>query len=149
MRRRARTIASTLVGMALVALAGCAAGVAGGTDPHASDLAFQWEVKRFYAGRATEQGGSCTRPAIRTITDVRTIEEDDAEVVKEIRYFWRDDSVRRSIRRPALSGGSMSCQGFENRQFTFERQPDGSLEVVEMSGERRNVRQNFGVGRRV
>jgi len=138
-----RKIGPALLGSALLALAGCA----GGADPRAGDLGFQWQVKSFYADRATESGGRCTRPMIRTITDVVTLEETDGAVVKEIRYAWHDESVRRNLRRPQLSGGSMSCQGFDTRTFTFARLPDGRLEVVDMGGERRTVQRNFNTGR--
>ena len=139
---RLSKVGSAVLGSALLALAGCA----GGTDPRAGDLGFQWQVKSYYADRATESQGRCTRPMIRTITDVVTLEETDGAVVKEIRYAWHDESVRRNLRRPQLSGGSMSCQGFESRTFTFARLSNGRLEVVDMGGERRTVQQNFNVG---
>jgi hypothetical protein len=142
MRRVARSAGSTALVATTLVLAGCA-----GQQPQpTSDLGLQWEVKRYYVDRATEAGGSCTRPAIRTITDIRTIEESDGRVLKDVRYFWRDDAVRRNRVPGRLAGGSMACQGFENRQFTFARLEDGSLRVVEMSGEQRNVRRNFNIG---
>jgi len=142
MRRYARSAGSTALVATTLVLAGCA-----GQQPQpTSDLGLQWEVKRYYVDRATEAGGSCTRPAIRTITDIRTIEESDSRLVKDVRYFWRDDAVRRNRVPGRLAGGSIACQGFENRTFTFARLDDGSLRVVEMSGEQRNVRRNFNIG---
>jgi hypothetical protein len=134
--RRSLPIAgpAATLGATLLVLAGCA----GQHDPRPSDLGFQWEVKRYYVDRATEAGGNCTRPAIRTITEVRTIEDSDAAVVKRVRYFWQDASVRRNSNKVnRLSGGSMSCEGFDDREFTFARLPDGSLQVIDMSGEQR------------
>ena len=142
MRRYPRSAASTALVAAILALAGCA----GHQAQPASDLGLQWEVKRHYVDRATENGGACTRPAIRTITDTRTVEESNGLVVKDIRYFWRDDAVRRNRVPGRLAGGSIACQGFDNRQFTFARLDDGSLRVVEMSGEQRDVRRNFNIG---
>lgn len=122
----------------VVLLAGCAiegpavAGVPG----------LQWPIERFYLGRATENGGMCTAPAIRSITQATVLEEGEDEVVMRLRYFWRDESMRQEQELVPLTG-AISCQGFAERDFTFARMSDGSLEPIAMSGERRNVRQNF------
>ena len=142
MHRSTRITGST----ALLAVALLVTGCAGHQGQPPSDLGFQWQLKSYYVDRATEMGGACTRPAIRTITDTRTIEESDGRVVKDVRYFWRDDAVRRNRVPGRLAGGSMACQGFENRAFTFARLEDGSLRVVDMSGEQRHVRRNFNIG---
>ena len=137
MHRTLRGLRPILLGGGLLVLAACA----GQPAAPPGDLGFQWEVKRFYADRAAELDGQCTRPLIRTITRVRTVEEADSDLVKEIRYFWRDESVMRTPRRQQPTGGSISCQGFADRTFTFARLPDATLRAVAMDGERRLARQ--------
>jgi hypothetical protein len=103
----------------------------------------QWQLQRFYLDKATEEGGMCTAPAIRSITRSTVVEETEDQVVMRIRYFWRDEQMRQDFELLPLTG-AISCQGFAERDFTLARMTDGSLEVVGMTGEMRNVQQNFG-----
>ena len=103
----------------------------------------QWQLQRFYLDKATEEGGMCTAPAIRSITQSTVLEETEDQVVMRIRYFWRDEQMRQDFELLPLTG-AVSCQGFAERDFTLARMSDGSLEVVGMTGEMRNVQQNFG-----
>jgi hypothetical protein len=103
----------------------------------------QWQLQRFYLDKATEEGGMCTAPAIRSITQSTVLEETEEQVVMRIRYFWRDEQMRQDYELLPLTG-AISCQGFAERDFTLARMTDGSLQVVGMTGEMRNVQQNFG-----
>ena len=102
----------------------------------------QWQIQRFYLDRATEEGGMCTAPAIRSITQATVLEETEEEVVMRVRYFWRDEGMRPDDEILPLIP-SVSCQGFAERDFTMARMSDGSLQVTGMTGELRNARQNF------
>jgi hypothetical protein len=103
----------------------------------------QWQLQRFYLDKATEEGGMCTAPAIRSITRSTVLEETEEQKVLRVRYFWRDEQMRQDYELLPLTG-SISCQGFAERDFTLARMTDGTFEVVGMTGELRNVRQNFG-----
>jgi len=103
----------------------------------------QWQLQRFYLDKATEKGGMCTAPAIRSITQSTVLEETEEQMVLRVRYFWRDEQMRQDFELLPLTG-SISCQGFAERDFTLARMTDGTFEVVAMTGEMRNVRQNFG-----
>jgi hypothetical protein len=136
---RAR-IRRTVAAAALVALAvGCT--MQG--PPVAGVPGLQWEIQRFYLDKATEAGGMCTAPAIRSITQSTVVEETEEKVVLRIRYFWRDEQMRQDYELLPLTG-AISCQGFAERDFTLAKMTDGSLQVVGMTGEMRNVQQNFG-----
>ena len=106
----------------------------------------QWQLQRFYLDKATEAGGMCTAPAIRSITQSTVLEETEEQVVMRIRYFWRDEQLRQDFELLPLID-AVSCQGFAERDFTLARMTDGSLQVVGMTGEMRNVQRNFGTGR--
>jgi hypothetical protein len=132
-----RGLAAAVVG--LLALSACnmegpaVAGVPG----------LQWQIQRFYLDRATEEGGMCTAPAIRSITQTTVLEDTEEQLVLRVRYFWRDEGMQPDFDRlPLIS--AVSCQGFAERDFTLARMTDGSLQVTGMTGEMRNVRQNFG-----
>jgi hypothetical protein len=105
----------------------------------------QWQVKRFFDGKATEVGGSCTYPRIQSITAVETLRETEDEVVMRIRYFWADENMARDDRTFPFNT-TFSCRGFAERDFTFVRLDDGTLQVTDMTGARRNVRKNFNTG---
>ena len=106
----------------------------------------QWELQRFYLDKATEEGGMCTAPAIRSITGSTVLEETDEQMVLRVRYFWRDEQMRQDYELLPLTG-SISCQGFAERDFTLTRMSDGSFDVVKMTGEMRDVQKNFGTRR--
>ncbi len=133
---RARTLATMIGALWLAACSMEGPSVAGVPG-------LQWQLQRFYLDKATEEGGMCTAPAIRSITQSTVLEETEEQVVMRIRYFWRDEQMRQDFELLPLTG-SVSCQGFAERDFTLARMTDGSLEVVGMTGETRNVQQNFG-----
>lgn len=130
---RATPVVSTILLLAALLLGACtregppAAGIPG----------MQLQLQRFYLDRATEKGGMCTSPVMRTITRTTVLEETDSEKVLRVRYFWENFELM-------PFSGAGRCQGFAERDFTLARMPDGSFEVVDMTGERRQVRQNFG-----
>jgi hypothetical protein len=102
----------------------------------------QWQIQRFYLDRATEKGGMCTSPAIRSITQTTVLEDTEEQLVLRVRYFWHDEGMQQDFDQlPLLT--VTSCQGFAERDFTLARMTDGTLQVTGMTGELRNVRQNF------
>lgn len=105
----------------------------------------EWQIQRFYAGKATEVGGSCTGPLIRSVTAAETVEETDETVVMRVRYFWVDQGMA-SDDRIFPYNAPTTCRGFAERSFTFAKMEDGTLQVTDMTGARRNVRQNFNTG---
>ena len=107
----------------------------------------QWQLQRYYLDRATEAGGMCTRPAMRSITQATVLEETEDELALRVRYFWRDEQMRQDFELLPLTG-SISCQGFAERDFTLARTNADTFEVVSMTGEARTGRQNFGTGSR-
>ena len=128
-----------VVAMAL-ALSACAgAGTINGQP------GLEWQIQRFYAGKATEVRGSCTGPLIRSVTAAETIEETDDQVVMRVRYFWSDEGMVNDDRVFPYNS-ALSCRGFAERNFTFAKMEDGTLQAIDMTGERRNVRQNFNTG---
>jgi hypothetical protein len=115
--------------------------------PLAGREGLTWQVQRYYLEHASERRGMCPRPAIRTITRTEILEETEDRLVLRLRYSWEDEGQRDqddvlSLLRPA------SCVGFATRDFTFAKLSGGGLQVTGMSGEIRNIRQNFGVGSR-
>ena len=96
----------------------------------------QWQVISFYGDRATERDSSCNSPA-------------DA-------LHHRDPCRRRYSgaggHGPALhlgrrerrvdmphGGSNILCQGWGERTFTFARNTDGTLGVLDMSGPQRRA----------
>ena len=137
------TMIRTAAGAALLLLAGCAYE----QQPMiAGQSGLAWQMQRFYLDHATEDGGMCPRPRMN-ITSTQVVEETPEQVVMRVRYHWQDDSFRRvpDPMEMVIAGG---CAGFATRDFTLARMTDDTLQVVGMSGERRNVRQNFGTGSR-
>ena len=93
----------------------------------------QWEVMSFYAARATERAFTCNAPRMRTITSTRVVEDTPARLVMDLRFTWVDDNA--AIDMP--HGGSIMCQDWGERTFTFARAADGTLTVQSMSGPQR------------
>lgn len=106
-----------------------------------------WPVQRYYLEHASERQGMCPRPAIRTITRSEVVEDSEERLVLRLRYSWQDEGQLDQVDALGFLRPD-DCRGFATRDFTFAKLPGGGLEVIEMSGERRNVRQNFGVGTR-
>ena len=127
----------------LLALAGCA-----GMNSLAGRDGLVVPVRNYYADHATEEGGICPTPIIRSITSTEVLEETDERLVLRLRYAYQDRS--NTIEVDAL-GFIMpqGCTGFATRTFTISVGPEGGpAEVLDMSGERRNITKNFGVGGR-
>ena len=93
----------------------------------------QWEVMSFYAARATERAFTCNAPRMRTITSTRVVEDTPDRLVMDLRFTWVDDNA--AIDMP--HGGSIMCQDWGERTFTFARAADGTLTVQRMSGPQR------------
>lgn len=113
----------------LVALAAC-----GYQDSElAGQPGLQWQVMSFYAARATERAFTCNAPRMRTITSTRVVEDTPDRLVMDLRFTWVDDNA--AIDMP--HGGSIMCQDWGERTFTFARAADGTLTVQSMSGPQR------------
>ena len=109
--------------LALLALAGCAAG---GT---LSDLpGAEPQILAFYEARAFERNATCPQPFISTVTGSEQVSDDGRLVVLRVDYAW-------DIRLRSSRFGS-NCRGFGSRLFTLERAA-GGLRAIEMSGEQR------------
>ena len=93
----------------------------------------QWQVMSFYSARATERSFTCNTPQMRTITAARVIDDTPDRLVMDLRYTWVDDNS--AIDMP--HGGSILCQDWGERTFTFSRSTDGTLAVLSMSGPQR------------
>ena len=93
----------------------------------------EWQIQRFYAGKATEVGGSCTGPLIRSVTAAETIEESEDQVVMRVRYYWIDQGMVTDDRVFPYNS-ALSCRGFAERNFTFAKMEDGTLQVIDMNG---------------
>ena len=93
----------------------------------------QWEVMSFYAARATERSFTCNSPRMRTITATRVVDDTPDRLVLDLRFTWVDDIT--AIEMP--HGGSIMCQGWGERTFTFARASDGTLSVTGMTGAQR------------
>lgn len=93
----------------------------------------QREVMSFYATRATERSFTCNSPRMRTITSSRVVEDTPDRLVMDLRFTWVDDNA--AIDMP--HGGSIMCQDWGERTFTFARAADGTLTVQSMSGPQR------------
>ena len=138
-RFRLRNLRLAMVAMALAVSACASAGMVNGQP------GLEWQIQRFYAGKATEVGGSCTGPLIRSVTAAETIEETEDQVVMRVRYYWVDEGMVTDDRVFPYNS-ALSCRGFAERNFTFAKMEDGTLQAIDMTGARRNVRQNFNTG---
>lgn len=130
--------------MGLLVLAGCA-----GMNSLAGREGLAVPVRNYYADNATEEGGICPTPIIRSITGTEVVEETDERLVLRLRYAYQDRS-NSAVEVDALGFiQPLGCTGFATRTFTISVGPEGGpAEVLDMSGERRSIRKNFGVGGR-
>ncbi len=132
------------MGVVLLVLAGCA-----GANTIAGREGLAFRIKNYYADNATEKGGICPTPIMRAITRTEVLEETDERLVLQVRYSFQDrsfDSIDVDAFGFVQAG---SCSGFATRTFTISTGPTGgAAEVLDMSGERRNVRNNFSTGGR-
>jgi len=96
----------------------------------------QWQVMSFYGDRAIEQDASCNSPQMRTITSTRVVDDTPERVVMDLRYTWVDESG--AVDMPH-GGSNILCQGWGELTFTFARNSDGTLGVLDMSGPQRRA----------
>ena len=128
----------------LLTLAGCA-----GANTIAGREGLAFRIKNYYADNATERGGICPTPIMRAITRADVLEETDERLVLRVRYSYQDRSLDSFDVDAFTFTNPLGCSGFATRTFTISTGPTGeAAEVIDMTGERRNVSGNFGVGDR-
>jgi hypothetical protein len=75
---------------------------------------------------------------MRSVTGAQVIDENQQQVVMNIRYYWFDEmNTRDSDSLLAPAPFLQRCNGFAERTFTFVKMTDGSLNVRSMSGPQR------------
>ena len=127
------TVARALLPLALL-LAGCnvqGPGLAGYPG-------LQFQVISFYDTNAIEQNATCTQPRMRSVTGAQVIDENQQQVIMNIRYYWFDQMntiYDNGMLNPAPF--LQRCNGFAERTFTFGKRTDGSLDVIGMTGPQR------------
>lgn len=127
------TVARALLPLALL-LSGCnvqGPGLAGYPG-------LQFQVVSFYDNNAIEQNATCTQPRMRSVTGAQVIDENQQQVVMNIRYYWFDEM--NTIRDNGMINPApflQRCNGFAERTFTFVKMTDGSLQVRSMTGPQR------------
>lgn len=127
------TIARALIPLALL-LAGC--NVQG--PALAGYPGLQFQVVSFYDTNAIEQNATCTQPRMRSVTGTQVIDENQQQVVMNIRYYWFDEGNSRFDDNMFFPAPVLDrCNGFAERTFTFVKMTDGSLQVRSMSGPQR------------
>lgn len=127
------TVARALIPLALL-LAGC--NVQG--PALAGYPGLQFQVVSFYDTNAIEQNATCTQPRMRSVTGAQVIDENQQQVVMNIRYYWFDESNSRFDDNMFFPAPVLDrCNGFAERTFTFVKMTDGSLQVRSMSGPQR------------
>ncbi|MFO1036765.1 MAG: HAMP domain-containing sensor histidine kinase [Geminicoccaceae bacterium] len=102
-----------------------------------------WLIRSYYENNAQERGASCNSPSIQTLNEATIIEDTPQKVVMRVKYFWIDRS--RIDNNDPLSGGFVLgvpggagyCQGWNTRDFTFDKMTDGTLTIAGMSGPQR------------
>lgn len=115
----------------VLALVGTAATGCAVIPGPADDL--ETELKRFYAGRAIEEDGSCPAPEISTITKRRVLRTSGDRTVLRVRYNYFDPSVEGETTWRTVLLSDRECTGVAERNFTLVRRPTG-VDVLEMSG---------------
>ena len=95
-----------------------------------------WLIRSYYENNAQERGASCNSPSIQTLNAATIIEDTPQKVVMRVKYFWIDRS--RIDNNDPLSGGFVLgvpggagyCQGWNTRDFTFDKMTDGTLTIA-------------------
>jgi hypothetical protein len=109
-------------------LAGLVAGCANGFwQPPPYETA----IKSYYRAHASEKNGRCLAPYVDGFTTLQVVEDTPERTVIEARYLYRDW---------VKDGGDepfSECVGYGRRSFVLTGN-DERLEVIEMSGPRRN-----------
>ena len=121
-------LGSASVVVAVLALAACTADRAAEPVPPQVDAA----IKQYYGDRALEENAFCTTPYIDRITESRVVEDNDRQLVLDVRYFFRSQAG------PSQDDITMfnRCEGFASRTFTFDRS-GGGLSLAGMTGDQR------------
>jgi hypothetical protein len=91
--------------------------------------AIERAIMRHHERYASEGGGRCFRPSIDGFSELEVVEETPDRLVVHARYLYRD-------RFQEGGGSGQVCRGFGERTFTVQRDSDGNLVVVDMTGER-------------
>ena len=91
-------------------------------------------MKRYYEAHASEDRGQCLKPYIDGLTQVAVVEDQPERFTVDARYLYRD----RLKDDQGRGGFATECTGYAGRRFSFTKSPAGSVEVVEMTGERRS-----------
>jgi hypothetical protein len=116
------SIAAVIAGL----LAGC-------TTASWQPPAYESAIKRYYEAHASERNGQCLAPYIDGFTTIQVVEDTPERVVVDTRYLYRD-----GIKDGTDADGLMlGCISYGQRSFVLARSDDG-LQVIEMSGPRRN-----------
>ena len=117
---RGARVAGRLVGLGLVACAGCAGGGLAGQP------GLENALRSHYDASALERNGLCSSPKFGVVTASGIEEQTVERLVVRVSYSYRDPDAR----LPA------QCRGFGTRLFTVARSAEG-FEVLEMTGPRR------------
>jgi len=100
----------------------------------------QNQIQWFYGNNALEQNATCTQPRMRSVTRAQIVNETQDTVVMNIGYAWLDEGQLDFDRGgfvPGTGAFFQRCNGFAERQFTFTKMTDGSLQVRSMTGPQR------------
>ena len=81
---------------------------------------------RHYERHASEQHGRCLNPYMDALTRLEIVEDTEARLVVDARYFYRDRFM------DGGDGMGVDCAGFSERRFTLTR-AGNDLRVIEMS----------------
>jgi signal transduction histidine kinase len=107
----------------------------------------QNQIQWFYGNNALEQNATCTQPRMRSVTRAQIVNETQDTVVMNIGYYWLDEGQLDFDRGgfvPGTGAFFQRCNGFAERQFTFTRMTDGSLQVKSMTGPQRRPSSSSG-----
>jgi len=105
--------------------------VAACANPPWQPPAYEAAIKRYYEAHASERNGQCLAPYIDGFTTLQVVEDTPERIVVDARYLYRDR---------LKDGGDQpfgECTSYGRRSFVLARSDD-SLQVMEMSGLRRN-----------
>ena len=100
----------------------------------------QNQIQWFYGNNALEQNATCTQPRMRSVTRAQIVDETQDTVVMNIGYYWLDEGqldLDQGGFVPGPGAFFQRCNGFAERQFTFTKMTDGSLQVRSMTGPQR------------
>lgn len=93
----------------------------------------EWTITSYYDARAVEASAACPQPHMDGVSSARVVEDTPRNVVMDVRYHWRDESMGASGQAPT----SIGCDDWGRRTFTFGKRADGGLEVLSMTGPQR------------